>query len=161
MNEIRIGRKTFISDLCSIRGRVKIGNDCSVFDFASIRGDLGSIVIDDFSNVQDNVTIHCDPGYDVKVGKYVSIGHNAVVHGCTIGNNCLVGMGAIIMNGSLIGDGSVIGAGAVILENKKIPENSMVAGIPGKIMSNSIEYEKMARRNAEDYVKLKDTYLKD
>ncbi|SIM70421.1 gamma carbonic anhydrase family protein [Cuniculiplasma divulgatum] len=159
MNDVTIGKNTFISNMCSIRGRVRIGNNCSVFDFASIRGDLGSITIGDFSNVQDSVTIHCDPGYDVNIGQYVSIGHNAVVHGCTIGNNCLIGMGAIIMNGSVIGDGTVIAAGAVILENTKIPENSMVAGIPGKIRSNSNEYRKMAHTNAEDYVQLKDTYL--
>ncbi|MCL4323309.1 MAG: gamma carbonic anhydrase family protein [Candidatus Thermoplasmatota archaeon] len=155
------GNKTYISDNCSIRGDVKIGKECSIFDFASIRGDLGKIIIGDYSNIQDNVTIHGDPGYDVYIGKYVSIGHNAVIHGCRIEDNCLIGMGAIIMNGSVIGKGTVVAAGTVILENSRIPEKSMVAGVPGKVKSSSAEYEKMAKKNAEDYLELKDSYLKE
>ncbi|MHB1440578.1 MAG: gamma carbonic anhydrase family protein [Cuniculiplasma sp.] len=159
MENYCVGNESYVSDLCSLRGNVKIGSNCSIFDFASLRADMGKIVVGDFSNVQDNVSIHSDPGFDTVIGKYVSIGHNAVVHGCTIEDECLIGMGAIVMNGAKIGRGTVIASGAVILENTIISENSMVAGVPGKVRSASTKYREMAHTNAEEYVSLKNHYL--
>jgi carbonic anhydrase/acetyltransferase-like protein (isoleucine patch superfamily) len=157
---VYIGKKCFISKNASLRGNVIIGDNCSVFDFASLRGDLGKISVGNSSNIQDNVSIHCDPGFDVEIGQKVSVGHNAVIHGSTINDSCIIGMGAILMNGSIIGSGSIVAAGTLILQNIEIPENSMVAGVPGTVKKVSKEYRIQAENNSRDYLTLKDEYLK-
>ncbi|MGP6207585.1 gamma carbonic anhydrase family protein [Cuniculiplasma sp. SKW3] len=159
-DKIKIGKDSFISDRSSIRGEVEIGDRTSIFDFVSIRADLDRIVIGDDSNIQDNSTLHVDPGFPIIIGNEVSIGHNAVIHGCTIEDKCLIGMGSIIMNGAIIGSGTVIGAGTLILENQKIPENSLVVGVPGRIIKNSSIYREMAVQNAKAYGELRKKYIK-
>ena len=123
---LKTGKNCYISPLASLRGNIELGDECSIFDFASIRTESELIRIDSFSNVQDNVSMHVDEHYPIKIGKYVSIGHNAVVHGATIGDDCIIGMGAVVMNGSRICSGSIVAAGAVVLQNKVIPEGSLV-----------------------------------
>ena len=157
--KIKIGKETFISEKCSIRGDVTIGDRTSIFDFVSIRADLDAIVVGNDSNIQDNCTLHVDPGFPINIGNEVSIGHNAVIHGCTINDKCLIGMGSIVMNGVIVGSGTVIGAGTVILENQKIPENSLVVGAPGKVIKNSALYREMAIQNSRAYDELRRKYM--
>ena len=154
-----LGKNCYISERSSIRGKVEFGDNCSVFDFASIRADLGEIKIGNGTNIQDNCTLHVDPGFNISIGELVSVGHNAVLHGCKIGNNCLIGMGAIVMNGAEIGEGSVIGAGTLITQNTKIGANSTVVGVPGKVISVSSLNPETAKINAEEYIRLKNKYI--
>ncbi len=156
---LKTGKNCYISHLASLRGNIELGDECSIFDFASIRTESELISIDSFSNVQDNVSMHVDEQYPIKIGKYVSIGHNAVVHGATIEDDCIIGMGAIVMNGARICSGSVVAAGAVVLQNSVIPEGSLVLGVPGKIGKNSPEFRAMAHLNALEYLKLKERYI--
>jgi len=151
----------FVAEDSTIIGNVKLEEDCSVWFGAVIRGDSSPITIGSRSNIQDNVTIHGSKGYSVTIGKGVTIGHNAVVHGACIEDNVLVGMGAIIMNGARIGRNSIIGAGALITESQVIPENSLVVGLPGKVIRTlSPEYIEGISINASHYVELSKEYMK-
>ena len=124
----------YIHESAVIIGDVTLGRDASVWPTAVLRGDNDSIVIGDESNVQDGAVIHVDPGKPVCVGNRVTIGHRAVIHGCTIEDDCLIGIGAIVLNFAVIGAGSVVGAGAVVLEHTVIPPNSLVLGVPAKVV---------------------------
>ncbi len=138
-----------------ITGNVTLGRDVSVWPGAVLRGDIDSIVIGDETNVQDGVIIHVDYGVPVRVGSRVTIGHRAVIHGCTIEDDCLIGMGAVVLNGALIGTGSMVAAGAVVLEGARIPPGSLVAGVPGKVRRELTADEHLAVvRNATHYVDL-------
>ncbi|WP_149085263.1 MULTISPECIES: gamma carbonic anhydrase family protein [Microbacterium] len=123
----------FVADGARIVGAVSLGARASVWYNAVLRGDSSSIVIGERSNVQDNVSIHVDAGHPVVVGSQVSIGHNAVVHGCTIGDGSLVGMGAVVLSGAVIGEGCLIAGGAVVLGGTEVPPGSLVAGVPAKV----------------------------
>ncbi len=125
-----------------VYGNVVIGEKSSIWYHAVVRGDSGKISIGKYSNIQDNCTVHLDKGHEVKIGDYVTVGHGAIVHGCSIGNHCLIGMGAIVMNGAVIEDNCIIGAGALVTQNKVIPEGSMVLGNPGRIIRQLSEEEK-------------------
>ena len=119
------------------------------------RGAWDAIIIGARSNLQDNVTVHGDPGAPVWIGTGVSIGHGAVIHGCTIEDDCLIGMHATVLNRALVGAGSVIAAGAVVLEDAVIPPHSLVAGVPGKVRRQLTPDEVAGiRRNADTYVDL-------
>lgn len=145
-----------------IYGKVKIGKNSSVWPHAVLRGDVNSITIGKNSNVQDNATIHVNKEHAVRIGNNVSIGHNAIVHGCQIKDNCLIGMGAIIMNGAVIGENSLIAAGALVTEGKLIPKNSLVKGFPGKVFRKLNEEEKKTIiENAREYVTLAKKYKND
>jgi carbonic anhydrase/acetyltransferase-like protein (isoleucine patch superfamily) len=122
----------YVAENAIIIGKVRIMVGASIWFGAVLRGDNEWIEIGERSNVQDNCTLHTDPGYPLMVGPGCTIGHNAVLHGCTIGGNTLVGMGAILMNGAQIGANCVIGAGALIGERKVIPENSILVGSPAR-----------------------------
>ncbi|MEL6966832.1 MAG: gamma carbonic anhydrase family protein [Pseudomonadota bacterium] len=115
-------------------GKVRLSQDANVWFGAVLRGDNEWIEIGEASNVQESCTLHTDIGFPLTVGKHCTIGHNAILHGCTIGNSSLVGMGATVLNGAVIGENCLIGAGALIPEGKKIPDNSLVVGAPGKII---------------------------
>lgn len=142
-----------------VSGNVTFGEKVTLFHGASIRGDWGKISIGDYSNVQDNCTIHCSPNLNTTIGNYVSIGHNAVVHSATVGDNTIIGMGAIILNNAKIGKNCIIGAGSVIGQNKVIPDNSVVIGNPFKILRQVTDEEiEHNRNNAVSYAKLGETY---
>lgn len=136
-----------------VRGDVTLGENCSVWFHAVIRAEAASAVIGKNTNIQDNSVIHVDEGADIRIGNQVTIGHGAIVHGCTIGDNTLIGMGAVILNHAVIGENCIIGAGTLITQNTVIPDNSLVIGNPGKIKrevsSSEIEH---IRRNAAYYV---------
>lgn len=116
-----------------VLGKVRLGEDASVWFGAVLRGDTELIAIGERSNVQDLCVIHTDSGYPATIGRDCTIGHRAILHGCTIGDNSLIGMGAIVLNGARIGKNCLIGAGALIPERMEIPDNSMVLGMPGKV----------------------------
>jgi len=149
-----IHKSSFIAKTAVIIGDVKIGKECGVYPYAVIRGDENSIKIDDGSNVQDCCVIHVNKNYSVKIGKNVSIGHCAIIHGATIEDNVIIGMHATVMNGCVIKSGSIIGANALVTENKEIPENSLVLGVPGKVVKQDEKFREQAIRNAEVYQKL-------
>lgn len=128
-----IDATAFVADGARIVGDVSLAAGCSVWYNAVLRGDSAGIVIGPGSNVQDNVSVHVDTGHPVVIGSKVSVGHNAVVHGCTIGDGTLVGMGSVILSGAVIGDGYLIAGGAVVLGGTEIPPGSLVAGVPAKV----------------------------
>lgn len=136
-----------------IKGDVKLGNDANIWHNAVIRGDSNSISIGSNTNIQDNCVIHVDKDYPCVIGKNVTIGHGAIIHGCTIEDNCLIGMGAIVLNGAHIKEGSLIGAGALVSEHKEIGPNVLAYGSPCKeVKELSDENKKLIEENAKEYV---------
>lgn len=115
-------------------GNVVLETGASVWFNAVLRGDNERITVGRGSNVQDNCTLHTDPGFPLTIGANVTVGHKAILHGCTVGDGALIGMGATVLNGATIGAGSLIGAGALITEGKNIPPGSLVMGAPGKVV---------------------------
>lgn len=151
---------TFIADTAMIIGDVNIGEGTSIWYGAVLRGDIENITIGKYSNIQDNATVHTETNIPTKVGDYTVIGHNAIVHGCTVGDNCLIGMGAIVMNKAVIGDNCIIGAGTVITGGKQIPSNSLVIGAPGKVIRQVTDEEiEAVRKNAIRYSQLYKKHL--
>lgn len=145
-----------------IKGNVTIGEDTGVWYNATIRGDSNRIVIGSRTNVQDNAVVHVSTGYSVNIGDDVTIGHGAIVHGCSIGNNTLIGMGAIILNGAVIGDHCMIGAGALVTQNMQIPDGSLAFGNPAKIIRSLTKGEMEENtNNAIRYVKAAKAQLKE
>lgn len=151
----KIHEDTFIAETADVMGDITIDKGSSLWYGSVARGDMNYITIGKFTNVQDNVTLHVDTNSPLEIGDYTTIGHNAVVHGCKVGNNCLIGMGAIILNDAVIGDNCIIGAGAVITENTVIPPNSLVIGTPGKVRRQVSEEEiETIKHNAIRYEEL-------
>jgi carbonic anhydrase/acetyltransferase-like protein (isoleucine patch superfamily) len=124
----------FIADTATVVGKVRLLSSASVWFGAVLRGDNEWIEIGEGSNVQDNSTCHTDMGFPLKIGKNCTVGHNVILHGCTIEDGALVGMGSIIMNGARIGRGSIVGAGSVITEGKQFPEYSLIIGAPARVI---------------------------
>ena len=142
-------------------GDVTLGKNVGIWYSAVVRGDTGSIVIEDDSNVQDNCTLHTDAGHSIHIGKGVSIGHNAVVHGCTVGDNTVIGMGSILLSGAVVGKNCIIGAGALVTGKMMIPDNSMAFGNPAKVVRMLTKTEvESNRQNARHYVELMQEYMK-
>ena len=136
----------------SIIGDVTLEKNTSIWFNVTLRGDVENIYVGEGSNIQDGSVLHTDPGYPLKVGKDVTIGHLVMLHGCTIGDNSLIGIGAVILNGAKIGKNCIIGAKALISENKEIPDNSLVIGVPGKIIRQVTDPEvKLISDNAIHY----------
>ncbi|MBG6180382.1 gamma carbonic anhydrase family protein [Arthrobacter sp. CAN_A1] len=154
-----ISDSCFVAPTASIIGDVVLGADSSAFYGVSVRGDTAAIRVGDGTNLQDNVVIHADPDFPTTVGDRVSIGHTAVVHGCTIGDDCLIGMSATVMNGAVIGAGSLVAAGALVLEGMQVPPRSLVAGVPAKVRREltDSEFEKV-RQNAASYQVLAESH---
>jgi len=124
----------YIADTAVLIGRVRLKPGASVWFGSVLRGDNEWIEVGEGSNVQENCTLHTDPSFPLTIGTRCTIGHNVVLHGCTIGANCLVGMGAIILNGAKIGPNCLVGAGALITEGKQFPENSLIVGAPARVL---------------------------
>jgi carbonic anhydrase/acetyltransferase-like protein (isoleucine patch superfamily) len=149
----------FVAPSATLIGEVSLGVRASVFFGAVLRADRAVIVIGEGSNLQDNVTVHGDPGSPTIVGAGVSVGHGAILHGCTVEDNCLIGMGATVLGGAVIGTGSLVAAGAVVLEGSDIPPRSLVAGVPAKVRRTLTDDEvESIRRNAATYLELSATY---
>jgi carbonic anhydrase/acetyltransferase-like protein (isoleucine patch superfamily) len=124
----------FIADTAQVIGKIRLLAGASVWFGAVLRGDNEWIEIGEQSNVQDNCTCHTDKGYPLTIGRGCTVGHNVILHGCTIEDGALVGMGSIVMNGARIGRNSIVGAGSVITEGKQFPENSLIIGAPARVI---------------------------
>ena len=152
----------YLADGVHIIGDVKIDENTSVWFNATLRGDIENIHLGEGSNVQDSCVLHTDPGYPLKVGKNVTVGHLVMLHGCSIDDNSLIGIGAVCLNGSKIGKNCLIGARALITENKIIPDNSLVMGSPGKIVRQVTDEEIEAmKQNAIRYQNNWKKYIKN
>ena len=137
----------WIAPTATIIGNVKVGDGVGIWFGATVRGDGELIVIGPNSNLQENVVVHTDPGFPATIGAGCTIGHRAILHGCTLGDNVLIGMGAIVLNGARIGDNALIGAGALVPEGKEIPAGSLVLGMPGKVV-RPLTPDEIARNRA-------------
>lgn len=134
-------------------GRVQLAAGANVWYGSVLRGDTENISIGANTNIQDGCVVHADPGFPTDIGAGVTVGHRAVLHGCTVGEDSLIGMGAVLLNGSKVGAGSLIAAGTVLLEGTEIPPGSLVAGTPGKVRREVTEQEQEALRlSAHKYV---------
>lgn len=150
-----IADTAWIAPNATLIGQVTLGEAASVFYGAVLRGDTDAISIGAGSNIQDNVSVHCDVGVPTTVGERVSVGHSAVLHGCTVENDCLIGMSATVLNGAVIGAGSLVAAGAVVLEGTVIPPGSLVAGVPAKVRRELTDQERgQVTANAAHYLEL-------
>lgn len=142
----------WIAPNATLIGDIRLHDDVSIWFGAVLRGDDDAIEIGRGSNIQDNAVLHVDPGYPISIGEDCTIGHRAMIHGCTIGEGSLIGMGATVLNGAKIGRGCLIGAGALITEGKEIPDHSLAVGSPAKVV-RKIDADGLAdlRRAAEAY----------
>lgn len=158
----KIGNRVFIAEGAKLIGDVKVGDDSSIFFNAVIRADLAEIRIGKKSNIQDNVTMHLSTGVGVHVGDEVIVGHNAVLHACTIDDCVLIGMGAIVMDGAHIKSNSIVAAGAIVTQGKEFPEGSLIVGSPAHVVRELTADEiRKAHENALHYLEIKDELLKN
>lgn len=154
-----VDEQAWVAPTAVLAGAVTLAAEVSVWYGTVVRADTETISIGPRTNLQDGVVVHADPGVPVTVGAGVSVGHRAVLHGCTIGDDVLVGMGAVVLNGARVGAGTLIAAGAVILEGAEIPPGSLVAGLPGKVRRELTGDERAAiLRNADNYCALARTH---
>ncbi len=157
----QVSDKVFIAPGAQVVGRVQLKEGANVWFNAVIRGDLDIATIGKKTNIQDGVLCHVDDNAPLTVGDYVTVGHGAILHGCTIGDECLIGMGATILNNATIGDQSIIAAGALIPEGAEIPPRSLVMGVPGKVVRELSEEEvSRMREGPENYYKKAEKYGK-
>ncbi|MDZ4396025.1 gamma carbonic anhydrase family protein [Cypionkella sp.] len=148
----QIDPSAWVADTAVLIGKVTLEADANIWFGANLRGDNEEIRVGRGSNIQENSVLHTDMGYPLTIGANCTIGHKAMLHGCTIGEGSLIGMGATILNGAKIGKGCLIGAGALITEGKEIPDGSLVMGAPGKVV-RQLDAEAQARllKSAEGY----------
>ena len=150
----------WIADNATVLGDAEIGAGSGVWFGAVVRADTESIRIGRDTNIQDNCVLHADPGAPLTIGDRVSIGHVAVLHGCTVESDVLIGMGAVLMNHARIGSGSLVAAGAVVVEGTLVPPGSLVAGVPGKVRRELTDDElEHVRTNARQYADLTRRHL--
>ena len=144
----------WVAETATVVGRVRLHSEVSIWYGSVLRGDNEWIEIGERSQIQDNATLHTDPGFPLTVGRDCVIGHNVVLHGCTVGDNSLIGMGAIVLNGARIGANCLVGAGALITEGKTFPDNSLIVGAPAKVVRETdAKARAMIARAADVYVK--------
>ncbi len=156
-----LGKNVYLAEGAIVRGDVTIGDNSSIWFHSVVRAEAGSAVIGNDTNIQDNAVLHVDHGAAIRIGSRVTIGHGAIVHGCTVKDNVLIGMGSIIMNHAVIGENCIIGAGTLITQNTVIPDNSLVMGSPGKIVRTVTDDEiEHIRRNAAYYIEEAASYAR-
>jgi carbonic anhydrase/acetyltransferase-like protein (isoleucine patch superfamily) len=151
----------FVAENAVVCGQVSLARGSSVWYGAVVRGDMSSITVGEYTNIQDGSVLHCDPGKDLVVGSHVTVGHLAMVHAKSVGDRCLVGIHSILLSGAVVGEGCLIAAGALVKEDQIIPARSIVVGVPGKIIGQTDEaflqqsvdralrYHATARRHAD------------
>ena len=138
----------------NVIGKVILGEDVGIWFGATLRGDNEPIIVGARSNIQEGTVVHTDPGKPVIIGEGCTIGHGAIIHGCTIGNNSLIGMGATVLNGAVIGNNCLVGANALVTEGKVFPDNSLIVGAPAKaIRTLDADAIEGLKRSAESYVR--------
>src|SRR5712671_4324448 len=151
----------WIAETAVLIGRVRLKRDTSVWFGAVLRGDNEWIELGERSQIQDNATLHTDPGFPMVIGTDCVIGHNVILHGCTVGDNSLIGMGAILLNGAKIGRHSLVGAGALVTEGKEFPDHSLIVGAPARVIrSLDDKATQMIAGAADIYVKRWQRYAK-
>lgn len=151
----QVPETAWVAPNATLVGQVTLSESSSVFYSSVLRGDMDSITIGPGSNIQDGCVVHTDTGFPAVVGAGVSVGHRAVLHGCTVEDDSLIGMGAVVLNGAVVGAGSLVAAGAVVTEGMQIPPGSLVAGVPAKVRKELDEDGLEAlRENARVYVEL-------
>jgi len=149
----QLGKDVFVAQSADVIGMVILEDEVSIWFNAVLRGDTDFIQVGARSNVQDNAVLHTDPGIQLKVGRGVTIGHCAMVHGCVIGDNSLIGINSVILNGAVIGANCLIGANALVPEGMEVPDNSMVLGTPAKVVRQIDEHMvEVLQQSAETYV---------
>ena len=151
--EPEVAASAWIADTAQVMGRVHLAADSSVWFGAVLRGDNDPITVGEGTNVQDGSMLHTDKGQPLTLGRHVTVGHNVILHGCTVGDESLIGMGAIVLNGARIGKHCLVGAGALVTENKEFPDGSLIVGNPAKVVRQLTE-EQIAglKRSAEGYM---------
>jgi carbonic anhydrase/acetyltransferase-like protein (isoleucine patch superfamily) len=151
----KVDPSSYVHETAVIIGDVEIGSECGIWPHAVVRGDENTVRIGDGSNVQDCCVVHCSREFPVSIGKNVSIGHGAIVHGATVEDDVIVGMNATVLNGSVVGAGSIIGANALVKEGTKVAPGSLVVGVPGKaIREGDATLRKHCADNAATYREL-------
>ncbi len=156
----KVAQNVFVAPTATLSGDVELGERASAFYGVSVRGDSAPIRVGAGTNLQDNVVLHADAGFPCTVGRSVSVGHSAVVHGASVGDGCLVGMSATIMNGAVIGEQCLVAAGALVLEGTQVPPRSLVAGVPAKVRRELTEEEVAGlSKNADTYLELAAKHL--
>jgi carbonic anhydrase/acetyltransferase-like protein (isoleucine patch superfamily) len=156
------GTGHFIAPNAAVIGNVTLHENSSVWFSCVLRGDAERIEVGAGSNIQDGTVMHADPGFPMVVGKSVTVGHNAMLHGCTIGDGTLVGINAVVLNGARVGKGCLIGANALVTEGMEIPDGSMVLGSPAKIVKHlDEETQLMLQHNADHYVGNAQRYIRE
>ncbi|HEU5294540.1 MAG TPA: gamma carbonic anhydrase family protein [Burkholderiaceae bacterium] len=145
-----IAPDALVVDSATVIGRVTLGAGASVWFNAVLRGDGDDIVIGAGTNVQDGAVLHVDPGFPLKIGERVSVGHQAMLHGCTIGNGSLIAIKAVVLNGAVIGEQCLVGAGAVVTEGKTFPPRSLLLGAPAKVMRELTDKDLAMLKHAAD-----------
>ena len=154
-----IPESAWVADTAVVRGNVTLGEHVSIWFAAVLRGDEAPIAVGDESNVQDGVVVHVSANFPCKIGRRVTVGHRAVVHGCTIEDGVLIGMGAIVLDGAHIGQGAVVAAGAVVSPGMEVPPNSLVIGVPAKVRGALNEQQQgMSNRAVNNYLARKEAY---
>ena len=159
--ELPADGKYFVAETAIIIGRVRLKSYANVWFGAVLRGDNEWIEIGERSDVQDNCTLHTDPGFPMTIGANSLVGHNVVLHGCTVGDNSLIGMGATVLNGAKIGKNSLVGAGALVTEGKEFGDNALIVGVPARAIRTLDEKAvKMIAEGADIYVRRWQRYAK-
>ena len=151
----------YVAETAVLIGRVRLKAEASVWFGSVLRGDNEWIELGERSQIQDNATLHTDPGFPLTIGRDCVIGHNVILHGCTVGDNSLIGMGAIMLNGAKIGKNSLVGAGSVVTEGKAFEDNSLIVGAPARVIRSLDEKaQTMIRNGADIYVRRWQQYAK-
>src|SRR5215204_5409989 len=152
--DLPAGNRCWVADGAAVIGRVRLRTDASVWFGSVLRGDNEWIEIGERTQIQDNATLHTDPGFPITIGKDCVIGHNVILHGCTVASNSLIGMGAIVLNGARIGKNCLVGAGALVTEDKEFPDGSLIVGAPARVV-RALDEKAMQgiARAADNYVK--------
>ncbi|MEL7043420.1 MAG: gamma carbonic anhydrase family protein [Pseudomonadota bacterium] len=157
-----LGEGHFIAPNAAVIGRVTLAPRSSVWFSCVLRGDTDPIEVGEGSNIQDGAVIHADPGFPARIGRNVTVGHTAMLHGCQIGDGSLIGIAAVVLNGAVIGKGCLIGANALVTEGMQIPDGSLVLGSPAKVRKSLSDEQQLAlAHNADHYVGNAARYLRD
>ncbi len=159
--EPMVSKKAYISENVDIIGDVTIEDDCNIWFGARLRADMREIYVGKGTNIQENSIVHTDTYFETTIGEGVTIGHGAIIHGCTISDNVLIGMGSVILNGAKIGKNSIVGAGALVTQNKEFEDGVLILGHPAKAVRKLTEKEiESIRESAKHYIELGKEYAK-
>ena len=162
IEKTKLPQAAFVAENATVRGHVTAGPGSSIYFGAVIRSESEETLIGPDTNIQDNCVLHTDAGFPIRIGRGCTIGHGAIVHGCTVGDNVLIGMGATVLNGAKIGDNCIVGAGALVTGKMDAPAGSMILGSPAKVVRPLTEAEiESNRESAREYCHQADRYRED